>query len=222
VAPIVARVQSHPNRRDVRQRLLDGLAGIPTEVIEDEVHPWSGYRKCLDAPPPGATHLLIVQDDALPCKGIADALPRIAAAQPNSPVCLYVGMLPPQKGILLHAAKAGQRYATLSSASAFLPVVAVLWPVKLAQSLLEWTADRGVLRRRNGVSEPQQSDDAMAGTWWRKHRRVLVVATIPSLFEHPDDVKSIVKPHAKIESLGRTALFWHGEEWDAGSIDWET
>lgn len=40
---IVARVQSHPSRRVTRERLLDGLAGIPTEVVEtdfDPPNPW--------------------------------------------------------------------------------------------------------------------------------------------------------------------------------------
>jgi hypothetical protein len=43
-----------------------------------------------------------------------------------------------------------------------------------------------------------------------------VVATIPSLIEHPDDVISTIAR----SNTGRTALFWHGEHWDALSIDW--
>jgi hypothetical protein len=80
---------------------------------------------------------------------------------------------------------------------------------------LLWAGEPNLLRRRNGLFIEERSDDAMGGRWMRTTRQ-RVVATIPSLVEHPDDAPSTIarKPG------GRTALFWHGVEWDALSVDW--
>jgi hypothetical protein len=213
---IAARVQAHPSRREIRQRLLDGLDGIPTEVIETEFeppNPWYGYLACLDAPP-DCSHLLIVQDDAVTCRNLAPALERIATAQPDYPICLYLGMLPPQKNIALRAAIKKQVYVELSWASAFLPIVAVLWPIGKAIHFREWGQLHGRVHR-NGLPFHEASDDAMGGRWWRSTQQT-ILATIPSLVEHPDDVISTIGR----TNLGRTALFWHGTDWDALSIEW--
>lgn len=187
------------------------------DVVEtsfDPPNPWLGYRACLENPP-DCTHLLIVQDDCIAPRNLTPALGLIAARHPQDVVCLYVGMLPPQKGILLQAAKRGEVYADLSWASAFMPVVATMWPIEKARHFYAWSATVGQRRRRNGQILQEASDDAIAGWWWKRHRE-RVVATIPSLIEHPDDVISTIGK----SNSGRTACFWHGEDWDALSVSW--
>ncbi len=191
---------------------------MPVEIIEtdfDPPNPWYGYLECL-RDPPDCTHLLIVQDDTVACRNLAPALVKIATVEPDVPICLYLGMLPPQKTEALRAAILHKTFVDLiATSSAFLPIVAVLWPIEKARHFYAWGSDPNRLRQRNGKVFVDRSDDAMGGRWWRSTVQ-RVVATIPSLVEHPDDVISTIAR----ENCGRTALFWHGEDFDALSVDW--
>lgn len=214
---LAARVQSHPSRRQVRERLLPGLRGMPVEVIETDFrppNPWLGYIECLRAPP-DCTHLLIVQDDAVTCRNLTPALQAIAQVEGEVPICLYLGGLPMRtRKAALEAGKRGERFATVHTGD-FMPVVAVLWPVDKSVEFLDWATDSVRFRHRNGKPLVERSDDAMGGRWMRATRQ-RVLATIPSLVEHPDDVVSTIAR----KNTGRTALFWHGVDWDAQSVDW--
>jgi hypothetical protein len=215
---IVARVQSHPSRRNVRGRLLEGLAGLPTEVVETEFNPpnpWRGYQACLASlQAETCSHALIVQDDAVACRNLPAVLERIAEAHPDTPVCLFLPMVSATRRDAQMAGARGEHYVDIVPRG-FLPVVAVLWPMKQAMDFLEWSVSPPQLRRRNGQMIEQRSDDAM-GYLWMRTRRTRCVATIPCLVQHPDDVPSTI---AKKNS-GRTALFWHGGDWDPLTLDW--
>ena len=191
---------------------------MPVEIVETDFeppNPWKGYLACLDAPPASCTHLLIVQDDAITCRNLTPALEKVARAEPNVPVCLYLGGLPMRtRRAALEAGKAGRRFAEIHQGD-FLPVVAVMWPVGLALEFQRWGSSPDRLRQRNGRTFEERSDDAMGGRWMRQTRQ-RVVATIPSLIEHPDDVISTIARN----NANRTALFWHGPEWDAAGVEW--
>ena len=214
---IVARVQAHPSRRQIRQRLLDGLVGIPTEVVEtdfDPPNPWQGYRACLESVTDvDCSHVLILQDDAVCCRNLPLAVEQIAV-HADVPGCLFLPMVSATKKDALAAGARGERYVEVLPRG-FLPVVAVLWPKAKAMDFLEWGRDPHELVRRNGQRLQQRSDDAM-GYLWMRSRRQRALATIPCLVEHPDDVPSTIARRPG----GRTALFWHGSEWDAMSVDW--
>ena len=210
-------VQSHPSRRELRERLLAGLPAS-TQVVEtdfDPPSPWAGYKLCLKAAvESGCTHSVLIQDDCVVPRNLPSAVMKVIEVEPDVPVCLYLGMLPPQKGLALRAAKEGKKFVELHQSS-FLPVVAVLWPVGKAAEFLAWAGEPNLLRRRNGQFIEERSDDAQGGRWMRSTRQ-RVVATIPSLVEHPDDAPSTISRRPS----GRTALFWHGPDWDATSVDW--
>jgi hypothetical protein len=211
------RIQAHPSRRDIRDRLVSRL-DMPFTVVEtafDPPSPWGGYLACLEEPPSSCTHLLVIQDDAIPARNLTPALGKMLQAEPDVPVCLYLGGLPLRtRGAALQAGKAGRRFVEVHLGD-FMPVVAVVWPRPLAVAFREWGTDPSRLRQRNGRTFVERSDDSMAGRWMRQTRQ-RVVATIPSLVEHPDDVVSTI---ARTNS-GRTALFWHGVDWDASSVEW--
>lgn len=165
--------------------------------------PWAGYKECL-RDPPDCSHLLIIQDDAVPCRDFAPALEQVAASNPDFPVCLFLARLPRDASAkAVRAMKLGnKRYISLSWRS-FLPVVAVLWPRHKALEFLAW-ADRNPTLP--GQRAPR-SDDAMAGRWKMVNRET-VKATVPSLVEHPDMEPSLIgRRPAFGKDSGRVALF---------------
>lgn len=199
------RIQHHPARAHLIPPLTAALDGLPVEVVEhssDPPNPWAGYQLCLRDPPP-CSHLLIVQDDCQPCLNFVPAVEQIAAANPDAPVCLFLARLPRDASVAAaKAMKQGRRYVTLNWRS-FLPVVAVLWPRHKAAEFLDWAdANPGL----PGQREPR-SDDAMGGRW-KMVRRETVLASVPSIVEHPDMVPSLIGKRAMWgKDAGRVAAF---------------
>ena len=65
--------------------LLEQLAPLPVEVVTDPepdgvLSSWRTYRLALETFPDEATHVLVLQDDATPCRDFAKALPSVIAA----------------------------------------------------------------------------------------------------------------------------------------------
>lgn len=195
---ILVRVQHHPSRAELIPPLLKRLKGLKVEVVEhgsDPPSPWAGYRKCLDELSRRWTHLLVIQDDTVPADNFAAALRQIAAKQPTHPVCLFLGRLPRDASTKAERAlKMNRRYVGLSWRS-FLPVVATLWPLERVLNFRDW-ADLNTRLPGTGATEPR-SDDAMAGRW-KMINRANVLACVPSIVQHPDQVPS---------TIGRTAAW---------------
>lgn len=213
---ILVRVQHHPSRADLLPLLLKNLKGLKTEVIthaSEPPSPWAGYRECLTNIPP-CTHLVVIQDDTVPAPGFAKAVRQIAKANPDTPVCLFLGRLP--RDASLDAARAlrdDRRYITLSWRS-FLPIVAVLWPRHKAEEFLNWTQDN---RAVPGIRGEPRSDDAVGGRW-KMVTRQTVRACVPSIVEHPDEVDSTIgKRSTHSRAAPRRAAFIAD---DAGVFDW--
>ncbi len=90
----------------------------------------------------------------------------------------------------------------------WVPVVALAWPVALIAGFLKWCDGR-----KYGP-ESIRADDHIVGEWARlTGQRVL--ATIPSLVEHPDDTESLVN---RSRQTARRALSF--AEDGAARIDW--
>lgn len=178
----------------------------------DPPSPWAGFQLCL-RDLPDCSHVLTIQSDAVPCRNFAPAVEQIAAANSDTPVCLFLARLP--RDASAEAAKAmqqGRRYVTLSLRS-FLPVVCVLWPRFKAVEFMDWAeANPGL----PGQREPR-SDDAMAGRW-KTVRREVVRASVPSLVQHPDMEPSLIGRRAMWgKDAGRVAAFLAD---DALEFDW--
>jgi hypothetical protein len=133
----------------------------------------------------GASHGCILQDDVVVCRNFAAALAQIVESQPDLPVCLFVS------GTRSHTLKRYRRSIDARESYSqiwfqdFLPVVAVIWPRVKVQEFLEWAKDA----KLPGMPNPR-SDDAVAGSWMRFTKQK-VLATVPSLVEHPDDTPSV-------------------------------
>jgi hypothetical protein len=191
---IHARVQAHPSRAHLLPRLLHHLYPYDPEVVEhhsDPPDPWAGYLRCL-TDIPECSHLLIVQDDAIPVPGFAEALPGIAASNPDQPVCLWMSAIPASTAARARRTKG--RYVPLGPAN-FVPLVAVLWPRVKAQEFARWAQTASGLTR---------ADDGNVARWVRqmpREQKPEFMVCVPSIVEH-DDFTPTVKGGTRKESKG--------------------
>lgn len=180
---IVARIQHHPDRADLLPRLLFALEPIPTEVMTHSSappNPWEGYRRCL-SDLPDCSHVLIAQDDTIPVPNFSSVLPKIAESIPDLPVCLFLGAAPAPASVKARRLfmRGKVRYIPLG-ASAFMPLVCVLWPKAVAEDFLDWSE----------TGKCTRADDGNAARWMRE-RKVQVMCSVPSLAEHDDWTESV-------------------------------
>lgn len=217
------RIQHRAGRDEPLERLLDGLIttlppAVDVTVVEDNcepLNPWRGYRGCLERLP-SEGHVCVLQDDTLVCRNFIPALNLIAAANPDTPVSLFLSKAPRRT----HARAAfalGRRspYVDVHPQD-LVHVVGLLWPVECAVEFLAWV-DANPRRLRGAAF---QSDDATV-TRWMRFSGVRFRCTVPSLVEHPDDVPSIVNGRRARAGGdgGRVAAFWIGGA-DPLAFDW--
>lgn len=184
---LAVRVQHAPERSDLLPALLDRLAGLDVQVVPDpggsRPSSWRSHRACLEAPvADGVTHLLCVQDDAQPCQHFASKLLAIVQQHPGRIVALFT----PGFGnllVLTRRARDAGRHVVELPVTAFVPIVAVVYPVEHARAIPEFADKRKI--------GPSRSDDAVIAAYVRAHR-LGALATVPSLVEHRTDVPSVM------------------------------
>lgn len=206
----------------MRERLLAQIP--PAVVIEDAgpppPSPWRGYRTCLQAfLESGVERAVILQDDVIVCRNFALAVEAIARVHPDIPMCLFVSAAKTKTlKQYMRAMRSQNRYAPIWFQD-YLPVVAVLWPRAKAAEFLEWSQDA----KLPGLPNPR-SDDAVVGSWM-KFTRQLVLATVPSLVEHPDDTVSVKWHESRVPSgtqnKFRRAFSYIGDG-DPLQLDWSS
>lgn len=201
---IAARIQAHPTRALLVRRLLPRLNPLPTEAVFHESYPpspWDGYKLCLRHPP-DCSHLLIIQDDAVPCRDFVPAVEQVAASNLDTPVCLFLSSI--MGGTASYARRAmqrNQRYVSVYPSNIVL-VVAILWPRHKAIEFLAW-AESGV--RLPGHPRPR-ADDGIVARWMKQTKQPFRV-TVPSLVEHPDMEPSLIGRRRSFgKDRGRVAL----------------
>lgn len=180
-----------------RERLLPRLVGAlgagwhgDAQVVagrEEAKSPWETYRDCLalceEHAAVGFTHLLVMQDDALPVPRFRERTLEHVTERPADLLCLYTPMFPSYMGRVAHAAYGrGQRFAQLPTGM-FTPLVATLWPVMDALDVLAWWENEYRGRR------PRRCDDALVAQWLRARRR-FAQAVVPCLADHDEAVPS--------------------------------
>lgn len=207
---IHCRIQGHPSRAHLHDRLRGALSPLPAEVMvhtSEPRDPWANYRACLDYHG-DEPFLLIAQDDAMPVPGFVEATKQIASTHPNTPVCLFLGAFPAATAGVVRRAKPDVRYVPLGPSS-FMPLVCVLWPTHVARSFLDWsTTARGMTR----------ADDGNAARWMRTTKQQILVA-VPSIVQHDDGEPSVKggRSHVPWAEKWRQALFLAD---DATHYDW--
>lgn len=93
--------------------------------------------------------------------------------------------------------KQGRLYTPLMNTS-FVPLVAVLWPVRVARNFLDWSVQNKTTR----------ADDGNAAKFMKRARQPFLV-TVPSLVEHDDGQPSVKggRIHKPWTESWRRALF---------------
>ena len=122
-----------------------------------------------------ASHIVVLQDDVLPCD---DFVPRVKAALDEEPWAVVTFFSRNRK--VQESAVRGKRWATIP-ASQFLMAQAVAIPLEWVQGFVDF-AD---------YCDPVLGDDARIKRWCREARRP-IMATVPSLVEHAE-VASCIK-----------------------------
>jgi hypothetical protein len=199
------------------ERLLERVPSA--EVIVDdepgEANPWRGYRKCLSNLP-STGHVVVLQDDSLPCINFEAALERVIAARPEAIISLFAsGLNNVTRKDYYENSRRGSHWSPVNFRDIH-HVIALVWPVGWARTFMEWTDNAKIPGHGNKMP---RSDDAIVGCWARK-QKIEVWTTIPSLVEHPDDVPSTIgRRHMHGKERGRTAIDWIGDN-DPLAIDW--
>jgi hypothetical protein len=131
------------------------------------------------------------------------AVRKIAERHPSTPVVLFLAHLPKRTGSeAVKAMKQKRRYVTLFIRD-FCPVVGMLWPRHKIEEFLAWTKTG----KLPGGPNPR-SDDAVVGRWMLQTRQ-RILATVPSLVQHPDEEPSLIgKRAAWGRDRNRVALFF--------------
>lgn len=170
-------------------------------------NPFRNYLRCLDGVPPDVTHVCVIQDDAVPCKRYEPLVREAVGERPDEVISLFVGGLSGRTRLdFWKALKHGERWSPVYFRETH-HVVALVWPVELAQAFLDWWASEP----RIPGPKVQRSDDAVVTHWIKsmyanRHTRRQVWATVPCLVEHPDDLPSIVQGNRRLGDKGRRAI----------------
>jgi hypothetical protein len=180
-------IQHHPARTHLLPNLLERIGGAELVVDPDpggEPSPLRTYQECLRRTPKWATHRIVIQDDVWLCDGFREKAETAIAEHPTAFMAFFVPAVAACGGNrMTHALKKRERYANISGVTTT-PVVALSWPVVHIEAFLRYCG--------LPMWEKQRGDDKVVGYFVKKNR-LTVLATVPSLVEHPDVEPSLVR-----------------------------
>jgi hypothetical protein len=210
VAPvgIAYRVQHTEGRDEPLARLLARLPPAVEVVTDTEAadrNPWRNYRRCLTDLPNGATHVVVLQDDALPCRDFGMRVREAVRERPDEIISLFVGGMREHRMAFNRAINRGDHWCEMR-AQRIHHVVGLVWPAPAARDFLSWYEENEL---RIPAPRPHRSDDMVFSHWIKTGKpRRSVWATIPCLVEHPDDVPQVARSRQRPSDPGRRAVLF--------------
>ncbi|MGN9787645.1 hypothetical protein ACTMTF_39905 [Nonomuraea sp. ZG12] len=171
-------IMHHPARAHLVDALVRACLPLVARVVTDPEpagvrSPLRTAKRAWAAVGEGATHHLVIQDDALLCDGFAAQVQAAVAARPRHVVALYSDWNSPQNSYLVRrAAAAGAAWAPLSRTD-WAPAVALLMPADRARELAAYLAP---------IPDEVIDDDELIAQFCRE-RRLPMLATVPHLVE---------------------------------------
>lgn len=202
VTKIFTVIQHHSSRVREAAELIERLDGLDPILVTDPGGPktstWRTHRLCLESVPDNASHLLVVQDDAWPCDRFDDAVYAAICEKPESILCLFAPGAGPVARQFGMARRAGSRWMPWRI-SAYLPLVAVVYPADLARQIPAFAdAKRFAIGR---------ADDAIVGSFVRAHK-LQAWASVPCLVQHRDELASVMRMPSGKQAPHRLAALW--------------
>lgn len=159
-------VMAHPSRQPWAENLARTLSADAI-VWDRQSDVWDTGRRSLLAGT--GSHVLVIQDDAVPCSNLLEIVPQVVARWPHAPIALYAGSRAKSRMKKMRKRRPGERYWRNHGPRWG---VATVTPTSVIADLVTY-CDR--LRIPN-------YDRRMMAYW--KHRGVLCVYTAPSLVDH--------------------------------------
>lgn len=223
---VAIRVQSHPKREEMALALAEATGGIAVfdpEPVGARTSPWRTYRHCLETLPGfasgfmaagSATHVWVVQEDAVLCRGFLPAFHAAVAARPDRVIAFFISGQPPEHSQrVLEACARDEPWAELDYMR-WLSAVATCWPVRCIHPMLRFVDSQK-------WPESFTADDEIIRRYLRAANEV-PLATVPSLVQHPDLVPSLIgRRDRQGNDPGRVAAcFADNAGCDVTAIDW--
>lgn len=190
-------IMAHPRRRAQAEMLAEYLDALI--VWDDGGGEWStGAHAWKTGAHLGATHTLVLQDDAVPVQDLRRHVLAAIDAMPDSPISLYLGQKKPSRwasNMLMAVQAAEQLGASWISASHLLHGVGIVLPTRWVTPMLQWA---------EMSSAPY---DQRIGAYLRQVQNRATFYTWPSLVDHDDTVPSLVRhaDDARLSTDGRIA-----------------
>lgn len=232
MADLSAIVMAHPKRAAMVAELRESLDRDVPAIWDERNDLWHTGRRCLLAYDRKATHHLVIQEDAIPCRDLLAGVERACEHSGDHPISLYAGMYKPRskagavgreingaKGRMARAIQRGEdsakQYGTpwLEYEGPWWGVALVL-PTAHIPDLVEW--GDAWTRRRNY--------DARIGQFYIHSRGIRCWYTMPSLVDHRtpgDDNPSLLGNDIHVATeTGRVAHWFIGRDASALDIDW--
>lgn len=177
-------IMAHPSRLALAEALAERLSELkPDIVVDPQPHgPPSSLRTAAVAwsfVPEPATHHLVLQDDAVPCAGFAEAVHAAIARYPAAALALFTEWTSVTAHHLRLAALTGATWAEV--VDEYVPSVALVLPAALAR-------DFGEAAAANLRSWAPMDDVALMN--FLRERGIQAICRIPSLVDHdsPDSL----------------------------------
>lgn len=211
MAVVSVAVMAHPSRTAQVNELLSALDQSADVVWDRRDNEWDTGRRALLAADPGATHHLIVQDDALVCRDLVASATRAADVAGGRPVSFYTGQVRPHPEIV----SSGWRAATAAGAT-WLQMpgpwwgVALMLPVNHVNELVKFADKR--------LQHVTDYDRRIAR--WYSNQSIGCWYSVPSLVDHRSeaDSPSLIAGH----SIDRSAHGFIGQDASGLSVNWKS
>lgn len=174
MARVSVAVMAHPKRRRFVEELVEQIDVDAPVVWDRRGDRWDTGRRSMLAYDPSATHHLVIQDDAVPCRDVAAAAARAAHAAGERPVSLYTGRIRPySKRVYMDFADAVRAGATWLEMGGPWWGVGIMLPTVHIPEMIAW-ADK-----RTDVA----NYDKRIGRWYVS-QKIKCWYTVPSLVDH--------------------------------------
>lgn len=190
---LAVRIQHHPSREALVPRLLTALAPLGDVAVVPDPEPemagkdaWRSHRACLDTMPRTASHLFVLQDDALPVETFHVKAMAAIERHPESVLLAFVPGFAREMRHMRQAQAAGADTLRFF-VGAYVPTVAICYPRAVVDDLLDWSERPRSDRYRRPM---RGADDGIVATYCRM-RRIFPLALVPSIVEHDESLVSV-------------------------------